>query len=237
MKDIDLRLGDWRTALADVGEVDAVITDPPYSERTHAGSDAVSGRTKDGADRAELGYAPWAVADVDGFVSYWAARTRSWIVILTDSILIPDIRSAYRNADRYDFAPVPIIQHKPRMSGDGPASACVYLMASRPREARFMQWGSLPGFYMSRPEHAHGVMGAKPLELMRAIVRDYTRPGDLVADPHCGSGTTLRACAIEGRRCVSAEIDPKTYKIASDRLRGWGAEEHKGMGNLFAGLK
>lgn len=36
---IELRLGDYREVLADV-EADAVITDPPYSERTHKGHDA-----------------------------------------------------------------------------------------------------------------------------------------------------------------------------------------------------
>lgn len=36
---IDLRIGRWETVLADVGEVDAVISDPPYSDRTHEGHD------------------------------------------------------------------------------------------------------------------------------------------------------------------------------------------------------
>lgn len=33
----DLRLGRWQDALADVGDVDAVITDPPFSQRTAEG--------------------------------------------------------------------------------------------------------------------------------------------------------------------------------------------------------
>lgn len=36
---IDLRKGRWEDALADVGEVDSLITDTPYSERTHSGHD------------------------------------------------------------------------------------------------------------------------------------------------------------------------------------------------------
>ena len=31
----DLRCGDWREVLADVGEVDAIVCDCPYSARTH----------------------------------------------------------------------------------------------------------------------------------------------------------------------------------------------------------
>ncbi len=48
----------------------------------------------------------------------------------------------------------------------------------------------------------------KPLKLMRALIRDYTRPGDTVLEPFAGSGTTLVACALEGRRCIGVEIDP-----------------------------
>jgi site-specific DNA-methyltransferase (adenine-specific) len=216
--DPDLRCGPWQTALADVGEVSCIISDPPYSARTHAGSDAVVSRTRDGANRAELLYQAWDPATVAAFVAHWAPRCRSWMAAMTDDMLIDAWRSAYRAAGRYDFAPVPIIMHKPRMSGDGPSSACVYLLVSRPREARFMQWGSLPGHYMSRPEHSGIVQGAKPLDLMRAIVRDYSRPGDLVCDPCAGGATTLIAARLEGRRSIGAELDSTTYATALRRI-------------------
>lgn len=58
---------------------------------------------------------------------------------------------------------------------------------------------------------------------MRTLVRHYSRPGDLIAEPHAGSGTTpLAAAAIEGRRAVGAEMDPTTYEKARDRIaRGY----------------
>ncbi|MBK8173162.1 MAG: hypothetical protein IPK60_22905 [Sandaracinaceae bacterium] len=57
---------------------------------------------------------------------------------------------------------------------------------------------------------------------MRAIVRDYTRPGDLVCDPCFGGCTTGLASMLEGRRFVGAEMDPKHFEIARKRLaRGW----------------
>ena len=66
------------------------------------------------------------------------------------------------------------------------------------------------------------VVGGKPLDLMRAIVRDYSRPGDLICDPCAGGATTLLAAAMEGRRAVGAEIDHETYAKASARIaRGY----------------
>ncbi len=61
-------------------------------------------------------------------------------------------------------------------------------------------------------------MGGKPLWLMRSLVRDYSRPGDLICDPCAGGGTTLLAAATEGRRAVGAEMDPKHYEIARKRF-------------------
>lgn len=48
----------------------------------------------------------------------------------------------------------------------------------------------------------------KPLDLMRWLVRSYSRPGDLVADPFAGRGTTVLAAALEGRRYFGCEKDP-----------------------------
>jgi site-specific DNA-methyltransferase (adenine-specific) len=64
----------------------------------------------------------------------------------------------------------------------------------------------------------HGVRGAKSVATMRAIIRDYTRPGDLIVDPYAGGGTTLLAAVIEGRRAIGAEMDPETFKKARRRL-------------------
>jgi DNA modification methylase len=53
---------------------------------------------------------------------------------------------------------------------------------------------------------------------MRALVRDYSRKGDLVCDPTAGAATTLIAAATEGRRAVGAEVDPDTYRLAQERI-------------------
>jgi DNA modification methylase len=52
---------------------------------------------------------------------------------------------------------------------------------------------------------------------MRALVRDYSRPGDLIVDPCMGSATTILAAVIEGRRAIGAEMDPKTLRRLSSR--------------------
>jgi site-specific DNA-methyltransferase (adenine-specific) len=54
---------------------------------------------------------------------------------------------------------------------------------------------------------------------MRAIIRDYSRPGDLIVDPCAGGATTLIAAAIEGRRSIGSEMDETTFKKAQARIK------------------
>jgi site-specific DNA-methyltransferase (adenine-specific) len=58
----------------------------------------------------------------------------------------------------------------------------------------------------------------KPTDLMRWLVRLVTRPGGLVMDPFCGSGSTGRGCAMEGFRFVGIERDLESCEIARDRI-------------------
>lgn len=57
----------------------------------------------------------------------------------------------------------------------------------------------------------------KPEGLMRALVADFTQPGDLILDPFCGSGTTLTAAERLGRRWVGIDISPEYCEIARKR--------------------
>ena len=57
---------------------------------------------------------------------------------------------------------------------------------------------------------------------MRALVRDYTRVGDLVCDPLAGGATTLLAALTESRLALGSEVDADTHAAATGRLeRGY----------------
>lgn len=218
-----IRLGSWQDVLADV-ECDALICDPPYSSRTHEGhNDHIAGSIMpDAANREALNYDAWTADTVAEFVSSWTGRVWGWWACMTSHDLIPAYEAAYTRAGLYAFSPVPIIQKRPRLVGDGPSSWAVYLMVARPRTRHMATWGCLPGAYDSVTVKGSGIAGTKPIDLMRAIVRDYSRPGDLVCDPFAGSGTTAIAALSEGRRFVGSEQKPEHHAIATARLaRGY----------------
>jgi len=51
------------------------------------------------------------------------------------------------------------------------------------------------------------------------LVRFFTKRGGAVLDPFVGVGSTLKACALEGRNGIGFELNPKYAKLAKERLR------------------
>lgn len=59
---------------------------------------------------------------------------------------------------------------------------------------------------------------AKPVNLLRWLIRTYSNEGDLVLDNFAGSGSTLIAAIEEKRDWIGMEIDEKFYNIAKKRI-------------------
>ena len=59
---------------------------------------------------------------------------------------------------------------------------------------------------------------AKPVNLLRWLIRTYSNEGDLVLDNFAGSGSTLIAAIEEKRDWIGLEIDEKFYNIAKKRI-------------------
>lgn len=75
----------------------------------------------------------------------------------------------------------------------------------------------------------HGIFryfGKFPPPIATYLIEKYTKPGELVIDPMCGSGTTGVEAVILKRRCIVNDLNPfsillarvKTTKIASQTL-------------------
>ena len=61
---------------------------------------------------------------------------------------------------------------------------------------------------------------AKPVELLRHLIRSYSHAEMTVLDCFMGAGSTGVAAKLEGRRFVGMELDEKYFGIADSRLRG-----------------
>ena len=57
------------------------------------------------------------------------------------------------------------------------------------------------------------------VEPFEVLVKEHSKPGELVVDPFTGSGTTGVAALRAGRRFLGAEIDPAFATHAAERIR------------------
>lgn len=218
--DATLYLGDCMDILPTLPKVDAVITDPPYSDRCHNGHDSGASDARDGSNRSELGYSSLSLQDVDLLAEIYAKVCSGWIVWMTDSDLALAVRTSLEKYGRYAFAPLPFYQagRSVRLTGDGPSSWTDWIVVARTKAQN--KWGTLPGGYIAGPGWSDKQrMGGKPTLLMDALVSDYSRPSQLVLDTHMGAGTTGVACIRQGRKFIGCEIDAQAFDIACKRIK------------------
>ena len=62
----------------------------------------------------------------------------------------------------------------------------------------------------------------KPVALREWILKYYSKEGDTVLDPTCGSGSTGVACKNMNRNFIGIEMDDEIYETACERV--WGDE-------------
>ena len=187
----------------DAGSVDAVITDPPYGISYRQGSDAKNGKGKWQKRHVDVPIAgddkpfdprpflPFPVVVLFGANNYAdnLPPSRGWL--FWDKK--PDLGSN-------DFADGELIW----------TNQDAVVRGFRHR------WSGVIRASENGERSHHPTQ--KPVALMAWIIEKYTRPGDLILDPFCGSGTTGVACVQTGRRFIGIEIDPGYADIARTRI-------------------
>lgn len=58
----------------------------------------------------------------------------------------------------------------------------------------------------------------KPVSALLPLIRSFTKEGDLVLDPFCGSASTGVAALLTHRRFLGIELDPEYHRVAQNRL-------------------
>lgn len=65
----------------------------------------------------------------------------------------------------------------------------------------------------------------KPVKVIEQLIEICTDPGDIVIDPCCGSGSTLRACHNLDRHGYGFEIDRNFYNRAKEEMLNFSCEQ------------
>jgi site-specific DNA-methyltransferase (adenine-specific) len=79
-------------------------------------------------------------------------------------------------------------------------------------------WIDVQQVFYRMEENVNGCYAQKPLKAITRIIEASSKPGDVVLDFFAHSGTTLLACEMTGRRCLTMELDPVFAEITLRRL-------------------
>ena len=70
-----------------------------------------------------------------------------------------------------------------------------------------------------KKEYPHPTI--KPLNVIKTLIGNSTRPGDIVLDPFLGSGTTAIACMELGRKYIGYEINDGVFRGGTETDTGY----------------
>lgn len=188
---VDIRHGDFREVLADLQDVDAVITDPPYpKEYLPLLADLAAWADKvlkpDGVLAVLFGqtYLPEVYRLLDGHRPY-----RWTMAYLTPG---PGYRSHSAQVQS-NWKPV-------LLYGGGPRLADVLRSEAQDVGAKDLHhWGQDYGAF-------------------HTLVERLTRPGQTVVDPFAGAGTTLLAANANGCHAIGCDVDAEHVETMRRRL-------------------
>lgn len=207
-----------RSQLADV-----IITDPPYSSKTHAG--AMTNKTEESNGHYRQGGAKLvtfsSLTDVEfvDITKFLLCLTRRWVVMTCDhrhAALTFDWPEHIRLGSWCKGAPMP------QITGDRPGSGHESILILHNPGKKQWNGGGRPAVWhadvLKDPTRVF-MPTQKPDKLIRELIGDFSNAGELVLDPFMGSGTTLYAAKELGRKAIGVEIDEKRCEIAANRLR------------------
>lgn len=223
---------DCLEAIAELESVHHVITDPPYEAQAHTAQRRVLGKGVGKCRDLSNQPLPFAALTEEQRVgiSAWAARACSgWFLGFCQVEAVGMWRDTLANAGaKWRRAGIWVKPDgMPQLSGDRPAAGCEAIAMAWCGEGNSV-WcgGGSSGVYtFGKHDDGAGHGGAskehptqKPRLLMERLVGLFTMPGQLVADPFMGVGSTGVAAVRLGRRFVGIELDAGYFDIACRRL-------------------
>lgn len=191
-------------------DIDVVITDPPYGEKTHKGARSHKDLKKSQIDFASITDDEFVdmCGTLVGLAKRWVVMTCEW-------------RHAIRLEDMGLLVRLGVWvkpNGAPQFTGDQPGTGWeAVAVMHRPGRKRWNGGGhhAVWNFPTVRGQHPT----EKPIKLISKWVQDFSEEGELILDPYMGSGTTLLAAKNMGRRAIGIEIDERYCEIAARRFQ------------------
>jgi len=218
-----LYCGDCREVLPLLGEVQAVMTDPPYGQATHSNAKSNRGAAGHGVtaiDFAAIDFAAIDFAAIDDLLRVLHGKCSGWIVANMQWQHIAEL--ARQERDDWELVRFGVwvkTNPMPQISCDRPAhgwDGIAYIFPAGRK--KYWNGGGMHGNWIGPlvTDGAHPT--GKPLAMLCQWVDRFTNWGETVLDPFMGSGTTGHACVLHGRKFIGIEKDRRYFDTACERI-------------------
>jgi len=91
-----------------------------------------------------------------------------------------------------------------------------------------------PAIHENKPQVSADHPTMKPVKLVGRLIKNSTRPGEIVVDIFGGSGSTLIAADQLQRACFTVELDPQYSDVIIKRWEKQSGEKAQLIGNYIA---
>lgn len=209
-----------------------VLTDPPYGDQTHKG--ARTNRGERGGN-VQVDFPPFDDATLLRAFALMGAVASGWVVATVDYHAMPMLEGYLPAAGDAAAKALKALQQvlrfvrfgvwvkdnpTPQLLGDRPGQGWEALAFMHSPTAK-LKWsaGGASSVFRHPVVRKAVYPTEKPLGLVKDLISCFTVPGDLVLDPFCGSGTTLRAAKDLGRRAVGVEARKAACDLVVGKMR------------------
>lgn len=236
--DATLYLGDCLEILPLVGNVQHVITDPPYEKEAHTKGRRLSGKKTGRARTLEYGELDFGsiTDEIRRNVSSLCVKASDgWFIAFCQAEAVQAWREAHEHGGaKYKRACVWIKPDgAPQFTGDRPGMGYESIVASWCGQGRSKWNGGGRHGVFHHPHRDNNFpkehMTQKPIALMVELIQLFTASEDIVLDPFMGSATTGVAAIQLGRKFIGIERDERYFEVACKRI-----ERAVSQGQLFA---
>ena len=214
-----LYLGDCMDVMPLLGEVDAVVTDPPYGVNYQGSSTKHS--KKDGVSYTSFDDTPEMIKNI------CVPAIRLAVSLAKCAVVTPGNACCHL----YDPPRTQGCIFYPSGANSGPwgfvCSQPLFYYGADPYLAK-MLGGRPNGFQTTERAEKNGHPCPKPINQTKWLVNRVSFVGQTILDPFMGSGTTGVACVKEGRSFIGIELDEDYFNIACKRIR-----EAYAQGDMF----
>lgn len=205
-----LYCGDCIDILPTLGQVDAIVTDPPYTEKTHKGA-----RTGNGND---------VLIDFDSLTDQQfleitkkcVAVSNRWVVMTCDWMHTAEL--AKEMPEEFIRAGVWVKPNgMPQYTGDRPAMGWESVAILHRKGKKLWNGGGRHAVWNVPKVHGNHPT-EKPLALIESFLNLFTNEQEVVLDPFMGSGTTGVAAVQMARKFIGIEREQKYFDVACQRI-------------------